>query len=617
MNSNALIRRFHRVVGYMKNAATRPFPAVRSLLRRTFALHLVPIVALALLSPAIQAAEDSAAFKALYEAEWQFRLKEFPILASATGDDRYAGELGHVAPEDQLRRHRYWQGIREQLNGLSCERLSREECLNYRLFSKQIDDLLADYTTRAYLIPFNSDWGFYMGWGQLPADTDFTRLQDYRDYLSRLQSIGTVMDEYIALMRSGLELGFTQPQVILAGRDEPIKAQLVKRVDQSPFFAPFTNMPETLANGDRAELLSAAQEVISGSVIPAYQRLYDFFHQEYFPGARTTLGASELPGGEAFYQAQIRLYATVDMSPQQIHQIGLDEVSRIRAEMEAIIRELEFDGDFAAFIGFLRTDPQFYAKTPRELLAAASYYAKKIDGRLPMLFGHLPRQPYGVAPVPDEIAPFFTAGRYVGASLEARRGGYYWVNTHALESRSLYNLPALTLHEGAPGHHVQNALALEQQDQPDFRRNDYISAYGEGWGLYAEKLGVEMDIYETPYEHFGRLSYEMWRACRLVIDTGVHAMGWSRQQALDYLAGNTALSLHEVTTEVDRYISWPGQALSYKLGEYTLWQLRREAEQALGDAFDVRAFHDFVLGLGSVTLEILQDEVRRWVGTQQ
>ncbi len=620
MHSKALIRSIQRAGHRMTNTA-RPAPAVPTLLARTPAVRPILIVVLALLlaglAPALLAAEDSAAFKALYEAEWQFRLKEFPTLASATGDDRYAGELGHVTPEDQQRRHRYWQGVREQLDALSCERLSREECLNYRLFSKQIDDLLADYTTRAYLTPFNSDWGFYMGWGRLPADTDFTRLQDYRDYLSRLQSIGTVMDEYIALMRSGLELGFTQPQVILAGRDEPIKAQLVKRVDQSPFFAPFVNMPETLANGDRAELLSAAQEVISGSVIPAYQRLYDFFHQEYFPGARTTLGASELPGGEEFYKAQIRLYATVDMSPQQIHQIGLDEVSRIRAEMEAIIRELEFDGDFAAFIEFLRTDPQFYAKTPRELLAAASYYAKKVDGRLPMLFGHLPRQPYGVAPVPDEIAPFFTAGRYVGAALDAHRGGYYWVNTHALDSRSLYNLPALTLHEGAPGHHLQNALALEQQDQPDFRRNDYISAYGEGWGLYAEKLGVEMDIYETPYEHFGRLSYEMWRACRLVIDTGVHAMGWSRQQALDYLAGNTALSLHEVTTEVDRYISWPGQALSYKLGEYTLWQLRREAEQALGDAFDVRAFHDFVLGMGSVTLEILQDEVRRWVGTQQ
>jgi uncharacterized protein (DUF885 family) len=284
--------------------------------------------------------------------------------------------------------------------------------------------------------------------------------------------------------------------------------------------------------------------------------------------------------------------------------------------MDAIIQQLEFTGDFPAFLEFLRTDEQFYARSPKELLAFASYYAKKIDGRLPMLFGHLPRQPYGVAPVPDDIAPFYTGGRYVPASLESHRGGYYWVNTYQLESRPLYNIPALTLHEGAPGHHTQGALALEHQGQPEFRRNDYISAYGEGWGLYSEKLGVEMDIYETPYEHFGRLSYEMWRACRLVIDTGVHAMDWTREQAQDYLATNTALSVHEVTTEIDRYISWPGQALSYKLGEYTLWNLRREAESALGERFDIRAFHDFVLGLGSVTLDILQDEVRAWIASQ-
>ena len=304
------------------------------------------------------------------------------------------------------------------------------------------------------------------------------------------------------------------------------------------------------------------------------------------------------------------------MTPDEIHAIGQEQVTRIRGEMEDIIREVGFEGDFSDFLEFLRTDPQFYAKTPKELLSHASYYAKKIDGRLPMLFGHLPRQPYGVAPVPDELAPFYTAGRYVSAPLEAHRGGYYWVNTHALESRPLYAIPALTLHEGAPGHHTQNALAQEQKGQPPFRRYDYISAYGEGWGLYSEKLGLEMDIYETPYEHFGRLTYEMWRACRLVIDTGIHAMGWTREQSLDFLASNTALSIHEVTTEIDRYISWPGQALSYKLGEYTIWQLRRQAEQGLGDDFDVRAFHDFILSLGSVPLDVLTEETERWIGGQ-
>ena len=560
-----------------------------------------------------QAAADGERFRALYEKEWAFRLQELPTFASYVGVDGYNDRLGHVAEEDQARRHAFWKGIRAELDDISCERLDREDCINYRVFVAQMDNFIAAYETKSYLLPFNSDWGFYMEFARLPEDTEFASAADYRDYLARLHQLPAVMDEYIALMRRGIETGFTQPRVILDGRDEPIKAQLVESAAQSPFYAPFAELPESVAGGERAELLATAERVVMEDVIPAYRRLDEFLREEYLPGARQTLGASELPGGEAFYRAQIRQYATVDMSPREIHDIGLEQVARIQAEMRAIIEEVGFEGDFAAFLAFLRSDPQFYARTPRELLAHASYYAKKIDGRLPMLFGHLPRQPYGVAPVPEEIAPFYTAGRYVGAPLEARRGGYYWVNTYALESRPLYAIPALTLHEGAPGHHTQNALALEQQDQPPFRRFDYISAYGEGWGLYAEKLGLEMDIYETPYEHFGRLTYEMWRASRLVIDTGIHAFGWSRQQAIDYLASRTALSLHEVTTEVDRYISWPAQALSYKLGEYTIWQLRGQAEEALGSDFDIRAFHDFILSLGSVPLDVLREEVGLWI----
>ena len=572
---------------------------------------------LAMLPASALAAADSERFKSIYEAEWAFRLREFPMFASYVGVHDYDDRMGRVSEADQARRHAYWKNVREQLNGISCERLAREECIDYRIYVQQMDNFIADYETRSYLIPFNSDWGFFMEWARLPEDTGFSRVEDYRNYLARLHEMPAVMDEYIALMQRGVVEGFTQPRVILGGRDAPIKAQLVESPRGSPFFQPFRELPESLAGGDRAQLLATAEQVIGTDVIPAYQRLYRFFHEQYLPGARATLGASALPGGERFYRAQIRQYATVDMTAREIHDIGLAEVARIRAEMQAIIEELGFEGDFAAFLEFLRTDPQFYARTPRELLAHASYYAKKIDGRLPMLFGHLPRQPYGVAPVPDDIAPFYTAGRYVPAPLDARRGGYYWVNTHALESRPLYAIPALTLHEGAPGHHTQGALAKEQADQPPFRRHDYISAYGEGWGLYAEKLGVEMEIYETPYEHFGRLTYEMWRACRLVIDTGIHAFGWSREQALGYLSSNTALSLHEVTTEVDRYISWPAQALSYKLGEYTIRQLRGKAEARLAADFDVRAFHDFILALGSVPLDVLGEEVDRWLASQQ
>jgi len=562
------------------------------------------------------AAQDSERFKALYEKEWSFRINEFPSLARRNGVENPTQPIAHVSEKDQLRRYEFWKQIQLELAAITCDRLSREECINYRMFGRQIHQFLADYETHKYLIPFNSDWGFYLSWNRWGEETDFNSSDDYQDYLARLEALPEVMDEYIALMREGLRTGMTQPDVILTGREIPIQKQLVENPERSAFYKPFLKLAESADGEVQQELIANAKLAVMEGVVPAYQRLLDFFVDEYYPGARSTLGADSLPDGERFYREQIYRYATVDMSADEIHQLGLSEVARIRAEMESIIKSLDFEGDFSAFIEFLRTDPQFYAKTPHELLAEASYFSKKIDGRLPQLFKKLPRQPYGVAAVPENIAPFYTAGRYSGSPLSAHRGGYYWVNTYALESRTLYTLPALTLHEAVPGHHLQAALAKEQGNQPEFRRNEYISAYGEGWALYAEKLGIEMDIYETPYQDFGRLTYEMWRACRLVIDTGVHAKGWSRKQAQVYLADNTALSIHEITTEIDRYISWPGQALSYKLGEYTIWQLRREAEASLGAEFDLRDFHDFILALGSVPLDILKDEVGRWINQQ-
>lgn len=565
----------------------------------------------------VSAAEDSAAFQALHEKDWAFRLAEFPELASAVGDESQAHRLGRVAPEDQQRRYQFRQQVMAELQDISCERLSHAECINYRIFFRQIRQAIEDHENQAQLIPFNSDWGFYMSLARLPKESEFSRRENYEAYLSRIEELPAVMDEYIGLMREGLRIGMTQPRVVLEGRDQPIRAQIVAEVEESVFYEPFLSQPEGMESAQWEALQLRAHSAVMQGVVPAYTRLLDFFHSHYLPGARETLGASQLPDGARYYQSQIRWYATVDMSAAQIHAIGLAEVQRIRSEMQDIIDEVGFEGDFSAFIEFLRTDPQFYATSAHQLLAEASYFAKKADGRLPQLFNRLPRQPYGVAPVPEDIAPFYTAGRYVGAPLEASRGGYYWVNTHDLRSRPLYALPALTLHEAAPGHHLQGALALEQDDQPAFRRNDYISAYGEGWALYAEHLGVELEIYETPYQHFGRLTYEMWRACRLVIDTGIHAMGWGRQQARDYLAANTALSIHEIATEIDRYISWPAQALSYKLGEYTIRQLRSAAEARLAEGFDVREFHDFILALGSVPLDILQDEVGRWTEEQR
>lgn len=563
------------------------------------------------------AEKDSAAFRSLLEKEWNFRLQEFPWLARNNNVAGSEGKLTHVSEADQRRRYNFWKQIQSEQANISCDKLSREECINYRMFERQMHNFIAEYETGAYLIPFNSDWGFYLGWAQWGDSTDFHSEQDYRDYIKRMQELPVVMDQYIALMREGLETGMTQPKAVLAGRELPVRKQLVENVERSSFYKPFLVLDPTtdkyLSEREKQALRDEAKAVVMEGVVPAYQRLLDFFEDEYFVKARNSVGASDLPNGKRFYDEQIYQYATVDMSADEIHALGLSEVARIRQQMDVIIKDLDFKGSFADFLQFLRTDPQFYAKTPHELLAEASYIAKKVDGRMPKFFSKLPRQPYGVAPVPDNIAPFYTSGRYVGAPLTADHGGYYWVNTYQLESRTLYTLPALTLHEAAPGHHTQNALALEQGEQPDFRRNDYISAFGEGWALYAEKLGVEMGIYETPYQNFGRLTYEMWRACRLVIDTGVHAKGWSRDQALAYLTENTALSIHEITTEVDRYISWPAQALSYKLGEYTIVQLRQQAELELGASFDIRAFHDFILGLGSVPLDILKDEVTRWI----
>jgi len=344
------------------------------------------------------------------------------------------------------------------------------------------------------------------------------------------------------------------------------------------------------------------------------QNYYHFFTQEYFPNARKTIGVSETPNGNEFYKNRAKHYTTTDMTPEQIHELGLSEVKRIRTEMAEIIVKTGFKGSFTEFTHFLRTDPQFYAKTPLELIKEASYIAKQMDAKLPALFKHLPRSPYGVAPVPDSIAPKYTTGRYIGAQNDSQPG-YYWVNTYALDKRPLYVLPALTLHEGVPGHHLQISLNAELDNLPSYRRNAYISAFGEGWGLYSEWLGIEAGIYQDHYSNFGRLTYEMWRAARLVVDTGMHVMGWSRERAMNFMTNNTALSTHNVKTEIDRYISWAGQALSYKIGEITIRNLRKKTEEQLGKNFDVREFHHQILKNGSVPLNVLEKQINEFIET--
>jgi uncharacterized protein (DUF885 family) len=434
-------------------------------------------------------------------------------------------------------------------------------------------------------------------------------VDDFEHYLARLRAWPGYVEQQIANLRIGLERGMTVPRVTLEGYEATITPHLVEDITRSAFWPPFAALPSTLPEGERERLRAEGESAVRDAVVPGYQALLEFLVDEYRPGARLTLAARELPDGEAYYRHLVRYFTTLDLTPEQVHETGLREVERIRNEMVAIQREVGFEGSFAAFLESLRGDPRFFASSPRELLEKASYIAKRADGVLPSLFRTLPRLPYTVEPVPEHIAPKYTAGRYVQAAQGTGEPGKYWVNTQRLETRTLYTLTALTLHEAVPGHHLQVALAHEATEVPPFRRFDYVDAFGEGWGLYAEYLGVEAGLYETPYDRFGRLTYEMWRACRLVVDTGIHWYGWSRQQVIDYLSERTALSLHEISTETDRYISWPAQALAYKTGELEIKRLRRRAEEALGDRFDVRAFHDAVLGSGSVPLQVLELQV--------
>ena len=558
-----------------------------------------------------------ARFARLAADEWTWRLGQFPQLATSIGDASHDDRLERVDADSRAARLARWRDTREALAAIPVDEMSPAARIDRAVFENQLHGFIAAIESHADLMPLNSDSSFYGPLVDLCDAQPLHSAADYRRFIARLADIPRFMREHVALMREGLAAGYTVPQVVLEGRDQPLAA-IAQLTDAAatPFWRPFAAFPAGVPAEARAALQDEARVVITEQVLPAYRALLAFMRETYVPGARRTTAACDLPGGDAFYAAQIRHYTTLPLTADEIHQRGLQEVARILAEMHEVKRQAGFDGELPAFLQFLRTDPQFYARTPHELLAHASWIAKRVDGLLPKFFGVLPRQPYGVAPVPEDIAPFYTTGRYVLAPQPTGFAGMYWVNTHALESRALYTLPALTLHEAVPGHHLQIALAAELAGQPPFRRHSFVDAYGEGWALYAEHLGDEMGVYLTPYEQFGRLTYEMWRAARLVVDTGLHAKRWSREDARAYLLAHTALSEHEVATEVDRYISWPGQALSYKIGEIRIRELRARAEARLGAGFDLRAFHDAVLALGSVPLGILEQQVDAWIASR-
>jgi uncharacterized protein (DUF885 family) len=557
------------------------------------------------------------ALHALFDREWAWRLKRSPELATSVGVHDDDDKLSDVSLEALARDNGESQVFHADLEKIDRAALPPEEQANYDIFAEQLRDREESFGFGEQYLTINADSGFHTGFPLIWQSMPFQTVKQYDNYLARLRAFPRYMDQNIALMREGLKRGMTVPKATLAGTEDSLKTLIVSDAEKSALWTPFSRIPPQLPAADRERLQKDGRQAIVEVVTPAYQKFYDFMVKEYLPGCRATLGAKDLPNGEAYYKFLIRRFTTLDMTAEQIHQIGLDEVKSIRAEMDAVMKQVGFQGDFPAFLKFLRTDPRFYPKTGEELLMRAAYIAKQMDGKLPSLFKTLPRQPYTVAPVPDFLAPKYTAGRYNGSPKDSSEPGYFWVNTYALDTRSLYNLEALTFHEAVPGHHLQGALAEEAETVPNFRRYSYISAFGEGWGLYSEWLGLEAGFYKDPYSNFGRLTYAMWRACRLVVDTGVHSMGWSRQQVLDYLAANTALSLHEVETETDRYISWPGQALSYRIGYLKIRELRAKAEKELGEHFDVRLFHDAVLAHGSVPLPVLEQQIDRFIADQK
>jgi uncharacterized protein (DUF885 family) len=561
---------------------------------------------IAAVSQGVQAAPADARLKGLYDGYAAWDAKESCQFLNAAGGVEPAGCLPRADAASELRRADHIKQLLDQLNAIGPAQLSPDEQVNAAVFRTLLENLAIEARFRTWEMPFNSDSSF---WTYLDSAQPFDDAAGYRRYIARMRDIPRYFDEQTANMRAGLARGFSVPRATLDGRDKSVATFADASPEESSFYKPFMRFPSTISAAEQQALRAEGKAAIEQAVLPAYRKLLGFIRDEYVPHARTTIAARDLPDGDAFYRGQVREYTTTDMNPEQIHQLGLREVARIDAEMRETMAASGFKGSFEQFLHFLKTDPQFTAKSPDELLGVSSYVAKRVDGEIGKHFGLLPRRRFGIIPVPDALAPFYTSGR----------GGLEncMMNTYDLPVRPLYNIPVLTLHECEPGHSFQMALSAEQKALPAFRRNLYFSGMGEGWGLYSEWLGDELGIYRTPYEKFGQLSYDMWRAARLVIDTGIHEDGWSRQQAIDYLAGHTALTQHEVETEVDRYISWPGQALAYKLGELTILRLRHEAETTLGAKFDERRFHDAILALGSVPLTVLEERMHAFIRAEQ
>ncbi|MDH4259492.1 MAG: DUF885 domain-containing protein [Gammaproteobacteria bacterium] len=576
---------------------------------------LVTLCCSALLSPMpASAANDAAtALQALLEREWQRDLADNPLTASYRGDIRYDDRWPDISSRAQEARDAAdARVLDEQLARIQRAALASADQLTYDLFRIEYENRVAAAAFHPEYYELRAREG-PQSLNETSEVMRFEKTADYDTWLRRLAALPAYLDQYSARLRRAASEKRTQPRVIMDRVLPQLEMQLVERPEDSPFFERFRQYPEAVPAADRQRLTAEARRVIADLVIPAYRRFTRVFRDEYLPACRATVGIWDTPDGRAFYANRASYHTTTALTPEQIHEIGLAEVARNRAEMLAVMKEVGFEGTLQEFFAYLRTDPKFYYATPDELFRAYVYTAKMIEPELPRLFGKLYRTPFGLRVIPATSAPNTTTAYYSGPSVDGRRPGYYYVNLYRPEVRPKYEIEVLTVHEAVPGHHLQIALAQEQADLPKFRRFNDVTAYIEGWALYSERLGYDLGLYKDPYSRFGQLTYDQWRAVRLVVDTGIHQMGWTRQQAIDYFLDNAAKTEADVVNEIDRYIAWPGQALAYKIGQLRILELRARAEAALGDRFDIRSFHDTILATGAVPLEIVERTVDAWI----
>jgi prolyl oligopeptidase len=554
-------------------------------------------------------------FQALLDEVWEWQLVQNPVFASSLGDRRFNDQWADTSLEAIGTRQKQQQAYFDRVRAIDASQLSAADQLNYDLFRRQLQNTIDGQQYKEYLMPMSQRGGLQ----SLESTAERLRMQsvkDYEDWLARMAKVETVIEQTMARMEQGRKSGYMPPKILMGRIPDQLAQQTVENPEDSPFFGAFEKMPDGMSDEDKTRLQDMAREIIDETIVPAYRDFSRYFNNTYLRASRESIGVSELPNGESYYEYKARRFTTTQMTPDEIHRLGLNEVKRIRDEMQLIIDELEFDGDFADFLHFLRTDPQFYYDDPDDLYEAYLATCKRIDPELVKLFGKLPRMPYGLRPIPDNIAPDTTTAYYNGPAADGSRAGYYYVNLYKPEVRPKYEIEVLSVHEAVPGHHLQIALAQELEDVPNFRRYSGFTAFIEGWGLYSEALGYDLGLYKDPYSRFGALTYEMWRAVRLVVDTGMHYKGWTRQQAIDFFKDNAAKTELDIINEIDRYLIMPGQALAYKIGQLKMLELRKKAEQALGDDFDIRAFHDELLGAGAIPLEVLETRMNRWLTRQ-